>query len=48
MTCLADDMGLGKTVQVIAAIFKLKEEKALQKSKILIMVPTTLLTNGKK
>jgi len=45
---IADDMGLGKTVQVIAAILKLKEEKALQTAKVLVMVPTTLLTNWQK
>ena len=45
---IADDMGLGKTVQVIAVILKLKEEKRLQKAKVLVIVPTTLLTNWQK
>ncbi len=42
---LADDMGLGKTVQVIATILKYKEEGLLDTKKLLIIVPTGLLTN---
>lgn len=42
---LADDMGLGKTIQVIASILKFKNEELLEKEKILIIVPTGLLTN---
>jgi SNF2 family DNA or RNA helicase/uncharacterized Zn finger protein len=43
---IADDMGLGKTVQVIAIIQKLKEEGAVnKKQKVLVVVPTGLLTN---
>lgn len=45
---IADDMGLGKTVQVIATILKLKQERALKEAKVLIVVPTTLLTNWQK
>ncbi len=45
---IADDMGLGKTLQVITAILKLKEEQSLQDAKVLIIVPTTLLTNWQK
>ena len=45
---IADDMGLGKTVQVIAAILKFKQEGKLEKSKVLVVVPTTLLTNWQK
>ncbi len=41
--CLADDMGLGKTVQALALLQKLKEEKELKTS--LIVVPVTTLPN---
>ncbi|MCF8294972.1 MAG: DEAD/DEAH box helicase family protein [Bacteroidales bacterium] len=42
---LADDMGLGKTIQVITGLLKFKEEKHLEKEKVLIIAPTGLLTN---
>lgn len=42
---LADDMGLGKTLQSITLILKLKEEGRLEQEKVLIVVPTGLLTN---
>ena len=42
---LADDMGLGKTLQVITTILKLKENGALNEGPILVVVPTSLLTN---
>ena len=45
---IADDMGLGKTVQVIAAILKFRQEGKLDKNKVLVIVPTTLLTNWQK
>jgi SNF2 family DNA or RNA helicase/uncharacterized Zn finger protein len=45
--CIADDMGLGKTLQVIAVILKLKKEKKLKKS-ALVICPTSLLGNWKK
>jgi SNF2 family DNA or RNA helicase len=45
---IADDMGLGKTIQVITLLLKFKQEKAFEKSKGLIIVPTTLLTNWQK
>ncbi len=45
---IADDMGLGKTVQVIATLLKMKEEGAFSERKVLIVVPTTLLTNWQK
>jgi len=45
---LADDMGLGKTLQTIAVLQKFKEEKILKTQKVLIIVPTTLLTNWGK
>ncbi len=42
---LADDMGLGKTLQVITTILKFKEEGHLKKQAVLVIVPTTLLSN---
>lgn len=45
---IADDMGLGKTLQVIAVLLKLKEDGRLEKRKVLIVVPTGLLTNWEK
>ncbi len=45
---IADDMGLGKTLQVIAALTALKEDGALSRSKVLVVVPTTLLTNWQR
>jgi SNF2 family DNA or RNA helicase/uncharacterized Zn finger protein len=42
---LADDMGLGKTLQVIATILKFKEDGLLKKQPVLVIVPSTLLTN---
>ncbi|WP_141638878.1 DEAD/DEAH box helicase, partial [Anaerophaga thermohalophila] len=45
---IADDMGLGKTLQVIAVILKLKWEGALNRQGVLVVVPTTLLSNWQK
>ena len=45
---IADDMGLGKTLQVIALLLKMKQEGAFKKTKGLVVVPTTLLTNWTK
>lgn len=45
---LADDMGLGKTIQVITAIQKFKEEGLLKKKPVLVIAPTTLLSNWQK
>lgn len=42
---LADDMGLGKTLQVIAAVLHLKNEGRLDNEKVLVIAPTSLLTN---
>ena len=42
---LADDMGLGKTIQVLALILYLKENNKLNDSKVLIVAPTSILTN---
>ena len=45
---IADDMGLGKTLQVIATVQRLKDEGALVEGKVLVVVPTGLLTNWQK
>lgn len=45
---IADDMGLGKTLQVITLLLRLKQEDPGQKAQVLIIVPTTLLTNWQK
>ena len=42
---LADDMGLGKTLQVLTTIQHFKDERKLEKEKVLIIAPTSLLTN---
>ncbi|MBE6486411.1 MAG: helicase SNF2 [Methanosphaera stadtmanae] len=42
---LADDMGLGKTLQVLTTILHIKNEGFLKKNKVLIIAPTSLLTN---
>jgi SNF2 family DNA or RNA helicase len=42
---LADDMGLGKTLQTLAAIQHFKDEGYLDKQKVLVVAPTSLLTN---
>ena len=42
---LADDMGLGKTLQVLTTVQQLKDEGLLKKEKVLIIAPTSLLTN---
>ncbi len=45
---LADDMGLGKTLQTIALIAKFKEEGRLEGKQVLVVGPTTLLTNWQR
>ncbi len=45
---IADDMGLGKTLQVIAVIEKLRSAGELKDKQVLVVVPTTLLTNWKR
>ena len=42
---LADDMGLGKTLQVLTAIQYFKQEGMLEKESVLVIAPTSLLTN---
>ncbi|MBI4600262.1 DEAD/DEAH box helicase [Candidatus Uhrbacteria bacterium] len=45
---IADDMGLGKTVQVIATVARLKEDGLFVRHPVLVVVPTTLLTNWQR
>ena len=45
---LADDMGLGKTLQVLTAIQHFKDEGYLETEKVLVVAPTSLLTNWQK
>ena len=45
---LADDMGLGKTLQVITTILHYKNAGILKKERVLIVAPTTLLSNWQK
>ncbi|MDR2780856.1 MAG: DEAD/DEAH box helicase family protein [Holosporaceae bacterium] len=45
---LADDMGLGKTLQVIAVILHMKNSGCLIDEKVLVIAPTSLLTNWKR
>ena len=42
---LADDMGLGKTLQVLTAVQYFKQEGYLEKEHVLVIAPTSLLTN---
>lgn len=42
---IADDMGLGKTLQVISTILRYKEDRLLTKKKVLVVVPTSLISN---
>jgi len=44
---LADDMGLGKTIQAITTLLYLKENNYI-KNNILVVVPTSLLSNWEK
>lgn len=46
-TILADDMGLGKTIQAITALLYLKENGYIKK-RIVVVVPTSLLSNWEK
>ena len=45
---LADDMGLGKTIQVICLLLHYKNLGMLEKSKALVVVPTTLISNWER
>ncbi len=42
---LADDMGLGKTLQVLSSILHLKNKGCLDEKKVLVIAPTSLLSN---
>lgn len=42
---IADDMGLGKTIQVISFLLHQKEQGLLNKKKVLVVVPTSLISN---
>ena len=42
---IADDMGLGKTLQVITLLQRMKDEGMLKEKRVLIVVPTGLITN---
>ncbi len=42
---LADDMGLGKTIQTIALLLNLKAEKKTAPLRVLIVAPTSVVTN---
>ncbi len=43
--CLGDDMGLGKTIQTLAYLSYRRENYSNEKGSILIVCPTSLLTN---
>lgn len=45
---LADDMGLGKTLQVITTILHIKNQGYLDNHRVLIIAPTSLLSNWQK
>lgn len=45
---LADDMGLGKTIQVISMALHLKQTEELTESCVLVVAPTSLLTNWRR
>jgi len=45
---LADDMGLGKTIQVITTILHFKNQGLLTENPVLVIAPTSLLSNWQK
>ncbi|APR97870.1 DEAD/DEAH box helicase [Wolbachia endosymbiont of Folsomia candida] len=45
---IADDMGLGKTIQVIAAILYCKNTGFLDEKRVLIVAPTSILSNWQR
>ncbi|WP_027856856.1 SNF2-related protein [Marinobacterium jannaschii] len=45
---LADDMGLGKTLQVITLILHLQQSGQLQRQQVLVVAPTSLLSNWQR
>ncbi|MBV7327483.1 DEAD/DEAH box helicase [Chloroflexi bacterium TSY] len=46
--CLADDMGLGKTMQTIAMLLRDKEERGQLPGPVLLVCPTSVVTNWAK
>ena len=42
---LADDMGLGKTIQLLSVVLHLKENDLITDKKVLIVTPTSLISN---
>ncbi len=46
--CLADDMGLGKTIQTIAMLLRIKEEQKRLPGPVLLIAPTSVVTNWAK
>ncbi|HMQ53841.1 MAG TPA: DEAD/DEAH box helicase, partial [Anaerolineae bacterium] len=46
--CLADDMGLGKTIQTIAMLLKQKEAQGRLPAPVLLVCPTSVVTNWAK
>nr|WP_275039468.1 SNF2-related protein [Wolbachia endosymbiont of Glossina morsitans morsitans] len=45
---MADDMGLGKTIQVIAAILYCKNAGFLDQGRVLVVAPTSILSNWQR
>ncbi|UVW83842.1 DEAD/DEAH box helicase [Wolbachia endosymbiont of Aedes albopictus] len=45
---IADDMGLGKTIQVIAAILYCKNAGFLDQGRVLVVAPTSILSNWQR
>jgi SNF2 family DNA or RNA helicase/uncharacterized Zn finger protein len=45
---LADDMGLGKTLQILTAVLHLKNNNFIEKKKVLVVAPTSLLYNWER
>lgn len=46
--CLADDMGLGKTIQTLALLLKEKESKGSLPGPVLLVCPTSVVTNWER
>ena len=46
--CLADDMGLGKTIQTLAMLLRIKEQETTLPGPVLLVAPTSVVTNWAK
>lgn len=46
--CLADDMGLGKTIQTLAMLLRIKEQEQTLPGPVLLVAPTSVVTNWAK